>query len=832
MLLSMAPLAVAAALIWISPGLVWGWLAYPAPDRIPRLAVGAALGLALQIALAAPLAATVGITRASVVLTTAASLALALALGLTLRVRTVRLPSRVAARWRETLWFVALALASVAICAVPLAWQTVPDGWDPSFHSLLASVTIATGKLPTWQPFEPISSNYPYGAHIALAEISLLTGLQPHQVFGSLLNVVIPALASLQIYTLARRMWRSGPAALGAVAAYGLLGYANSVDYAAWGGLPNALGLILLLASLEAFFAPGFMWRRVAVAGLLLSAVPLTHHHVALTTGLLYGIYGLALLALIFLRRPQRWRAPDVIRRSAQRALVRLGAMAGLALALASYSFLPYVVRGVHSLRDTSVFADFGEYQGWPFDKNGVALWLMASAGVALLAWRHWRATGGSVGHDDQRLYRAVRRLYPRRGAEHARLFAVLALVALFSAFVFGQFIFHDIMWALYHRDETAFSPPRFLSNMTYFLALYAGPALAWLWRLGPCVGVERARINVWAARALRVALVALALSVALESLFASGQVGARAGQLAPGDMAAFQWTRTHTASDALVVALDGSDARWAPYFTQREAVYTPLPASEDAAGYPAEKRMLLQWTLLALGAHPRLGMVAMASEGPALSVLAQRPVVFITDAASPALGTLDFTSGPTHVYVSPSLLSLTHAQPAMRVSLWWRSPTAGAPPANWTDAIVSQQGWTQGVSDVSAAAGATWLRMRPLTPLPHGAAILCYGQDGALLYLDGRLYPRACTGALVPLNQLSAPGPHIIALRALHGLHAHPWLIVALMADATSSVAAGPVAGQARSAGGPRALTAQGTCFALRLPARDGARRACARAG
>lgn len=814
----MTPLAVVAALLWISPGLVWGWLAYPAPDRLPRLAIGAALGLALQIALAAPLAATVGITRGSVALTTAVGFALALALGWALRVRTVRLPSHAAARRTETRWFVALAAASVVVCAVPLAWQTVPDGWDPSFHSLLASVTITTGKLPSWRPFEPIASNYPYGAHIALAEVSLLTGLQPHQVFAALLNVVAPALASLQIYTLARRMWRRGPAALGAVAAYGLLGYANSVDYAAWGGLPNALGLILLLASLEAFFAPGYRWRRVVVAGVLLSAVPLTHHHVALTAALLYGVYGLVALALAFLRRPLRWQASGAVRRSARDALLRLGATAGLALALASPTFIPYVARGLHSLGDTSVFADFGEYQGWPFDKNGVALWLMAGAGAALLAWRHWQAAGDAHALGRQRLSRTLRRLSPRRSDAHARLFAALALVSLFAAFVFGQFIFHDIMWALYHRDETAFSPPRFLSNMTYFLALYAGPAIAWLWRLGPHVEAssERQRVSVWGARALRVALVVVTVSVAVESLFASGQVGARAGQLAPGDMAAFQWTRTHTTRDTLVVALDTSDARWAPYFTQREAVYTPLPASEDAAGYPAEKRMLVQWAMLALDAHPRLSVVALASAGPAWDTLASRPVVFITGAASPALGALAYASGPAHVYVLPSLLSLVQARSAPPVSLWWRSQTSGAPPANWTTLGAASPGWIPSAPTRPAPIGATWLRMRAATPEPRGVAILCYGQDGAMLYLDGKPYPRACVGAPVTLSQLSLPGPHVIAVRAFHGAHAHPWLIVALLAIASASqTPAAPI-----------------THATLRAPAPCAAQRACARVG
>lgn len=784
MLLSVVPLVAFVTLLWMAPGLIWAWLAYPAPDRLPRLAVGAALGLALQIDLAAPLAATVGITRASVTITTIGCVAIAVALGLVMRARTVRLPSQAAGRYAEMGWFAALAALSVAVCAAPLAWQSVPDGWDPSFHSLLASVTIATGRLPTWRPFEPILSNYPYGAHIALAEISLLTGLQPHQVFATLLSVVVPALASLQIYALARRMWRRSPAALGAVAAYGLLGYFNSVDYGAWGGLPNALGLILLLAALEPFFAPGFVWRRLIVAGALLSAVPLTHHHVALTAGLLFGVYGVALVALA-----ARRRSPAVARRSARRYLLRIAGMAALALALASYSFLPYALRGAHSLGDTEVFADFHEYSGWPFDKNGVALWLLAVAGATLALWGVWRATPSAL-RNGQRARLALGRLAPRRGGGQAQLFSSLALVALFAAFVLGQFVFHDIMWALYHKDETAFSPPRFLSNMTYFLALYAGPALAWLWQgawrglgFGFGAGVKGARGDVWLRSLVRVALIALTMGVAVESLYASGQVGGSAGQLAPGQMNAFLWTRTHTPANTLVVALDGSDAKWAPYFTRREVYVTPLPASEDAAGYPAEKRLLIQWTLQALEGQPRLAVTALVSADPVWSAISHRPLVVISDSALSTLGAPVYTSGPAHVYAVPSLDALAWASRPVPVSLWWRAPTAGAPAANWmSPAGVASRGWTIGASNLPGPSDTTWLRLRLDAPLPQGAAILCYAQDGAVLYVDGVEAPHACAGMLTPLPRLSAPGPHLIAVRVLRGQHAHPWMDVAAL--------------------------------------------------
>lgn len=787
MLLSLAPLAVAATLLWILPGLVWAWLAYPAPDRLPRVAVGAGLGLATQVMLAAPLAATVGITRLSVTISTVACAAIALALGLAMRVRPVNLPSHAAARRRETLWFIALAAASVIVCALPLAWQTVPDGWDPSFHSLLATSIINTGKLPAWRPFEPISSNYPYGAHVAMAEISLLTGLQPDQVFAALLNVVAPALAALQIYTLARRMWRHGSAALGAVAAYGLLGYFNSVDYGAWGGLPNALGLILTLAALEPFFAPGYRWRRMTVAAVLFSAMPLTHHHVALSVGLVFGVYIFALLIILALRRPASLRAPARARRSARAYLLRLASVTALALALASYSFIPYVLRGARTLGDTTIFTDLHEYSGWPFDKNGVVLWIMALMGATLALWWLWWRVSVAGTSRGQRLHAMLQQLYPRRGSGHAQLFSFLALATFAVAFIIGQFVFHDVVWALYHKNETALTPTRFLSNMTYFLALYAGPALAWLWNVGqrtPVAG-KLALPRIWLRPVTRAVLVALTLGVAIESLFASGQVGAAAGQLAPGEMSAYRWVRMNTPTNTLVVALDTQDNRWAPYLTQREAYYTPLPTSEDSAGYPAQKRQLLQWALLALRSQPRLSVLGAASAGPAWGNISQRPLVFISPASSPEFGAHVYTSGRVNVYAAPSLTARLGAAHSLQMSLWWRGRSAGAPPPDWMSSAIDPvvPGWTQEAPNRPGPTDAAWLRVQVAAAAPQGTKILCSAQDGATLYVDGAAVPGACDGTLTPLDQLSEKGPHVIAVAVWRRQHANPWVDVYVLA-------------------------------------------------
>ncbi|HEX9035990.1 MAG TPA: hypothetical protein VF808_03280 [Ktedonobacterales bacterium] len=786
MLLRDAPAVGLALAFLLAPGIIWALLAYPSPSRVIRLGQGLALGLAAQVTMAGLLAATAAITPASVTVSTLLALVAAIALGTRMRVRAPRPASRAAGRWRESLWLGAVTAAGVAICAAPLARWSIPDGWDPSAHALLAGVVIATGKLPTWWPFDPIASNYPYGAHVLLADISMLTGVTPERVFGPLLNIFAPALVAPQVYALARRMWRRGAAAVAAVAAYGLLGFANSVAYGAWGGLPNALGLILLLALLEPLLAPGYTRRRVALAGFLLSATTLTHHHVTLTAALILGAYGAALAALL-VARPS-W-APAATRAIARRSLLRTLAVCGLGMLLASYEFAPYLIRGASSLGDTGVFADFHEYSGWPFDKNGVVLWLAATAGAVLALWSAWRRAPGERGESGgwrAWLRRVAWRLSPRSAAGLATLLSAVALVGLFVAFVFGQFVFKDIEWALYHRDATAFSPPRFLSNMTYFLALFAGPALAWVWDAS-VLGVLRARPHVaWAGRALaRGALVAGTLAVGLTSLYASGQMSAGAGTLAPGDAAAFAWVRTHTPANTIVIALLPNDAKWAPYFTWRESFYTPLPASENATDYVVEKPTIIAAQLEALSAHPRLGMVALASAGDTWPYLDGRPVAVITRAATPYLGVPAFTSSGAWVYVRSSLAALAPAHVAASpVSLFWRMSASGAPPTGWYETRgAATLGWISGQGGLVAPEGARWLIMRIDGPLPAGASVICQSEQGAQLWVDGVLQRRACYGEVTAMPALSAPGPHIIAVYLWHGADPQPWGDVLLLA-------------------------------------------------
>src|SRR5579875_56718 len=204
MLLNYAPAVLLALGFLVAPGVIWAWRCYPSPSGVMRLTVGLALGVVYQIHVSALLALGPGITTMSVLVETLAGLALAALLAW-------RWPRRRAPNppvWRKRGLAQAAQLGGVlivmsAIWSLPLAFHQLPQGWDPSFHTLLASNTVATGRLPSWRPFEPIPSNYPYGPHVLLAQISLLTGVATYQAFSPLLQMGLPLLTGLALYVFA-----------------------------------------------------------------------------------------------------------------------------------------------------------------------------------------------------------------------------------------------------------------------------------------------------------------------------------------------------------------------------------------------------------------------------------------------------------------------------------------------------------------------------------------------------------------------------------------------------------------------------------------------------
>ena len=178
--------------------------------------------------------------------------------------------------------------------------------------------------------------------------------------------------------------------------------------------------------------------------------------------------------------------------------------------------------------------------------------------------------------------------------------------------------------------------------------------------------------------------------------------------------------------------------------------------------------------------------MMALASVGTAWAALANRPVAVIVNNMMPELGQPSFTSQTVRVYTTTSLETLAPVNSSLpRVGLFWRLASAGAPSTGWIAPGADLTGWMTGRPDVAGPNGAAWIVMRLNGPLTADAGVICDGEDGAQLWVDGTLDSAACYGGIVRIPTLSAPGPHVIAVRAWHRAHIHPWVDVMVLAFA-----------------------------------------------
>jgi|GEM_PF-1669731 hypothetical protein len=793
MLLLALPGATLALVLLTLPGLIWAWWCYPAPDGATRLSVGLALGIALQLFALSLLGLGPGITRASILATTGALTLIAVLLAW----RTHRPHHARAGQWRWSALQLALVLVALLIPRlIPLAQGTVPQGFDPSFHSLLASTTVATGHLPTWAPFEPIASNYPYGSHVLMAAISLIIGVMPHQAFAALLNLIVPLGTSLALYALTSRALRRHDIALGAVVAYGLLGNFGSLDYERWGGLPNALGFFLVLAFLLVLFAPNFTWYRIIIGGIILGAVPLTHHHVLLTAGLMLVAYAGFLVARGFGLSRHGSQAGHLHRAMAWRALLRLVLTSVIALAAAAFYLVPLTLR-VGQIQDTSVLHTFESVPKLPLVENGLVLWALALFGAGML----YVPLFG---------YAQVRRL-GRGGTHLSRAFIAIATVTLGVAFFLGHYVYIRYSMHVYHEPYVAFAPVRFLTDMTYFLGIYAGIGLAVLWNLGrrsATAATTRLMPEVEKkARALRISplvnmLVRAIIVIGVVAttittiwpMVATGGGLQYAGQLAPGEQEAFAWIQANTPKNALVINLNATPT-WAPYFTQREVAFTPVPASEFTSGYVAEKQFIVR-ALLAAQQAPGSQILAVANTPTALNALQGRPVVLLTPTPVNGLQmTPAYTSGPERVYLLPDGFALLQPHPYTittttvaahkkpRVSTesytattqWW-TDTTSAPPDGWQSQPTDVNGWGDGTPASAPATGLRYGRIVLMGPLPPNAMIACSSEYTAQVWVDGVAVAGACSGKWVALPDVSTAGPHVVAFQLATGNDTQPW--------------------------------------------------------
>ncbi|MFI5273939.1 MAG: hypothetical protein ACHQ4H_12975 [Ktedonobacterales bacterium] len=776
MLVSYAPGALAAMLLLLAPGLLWAWWCYPSPQPAARIAIGLAVGFAFQVHVCALLAWGPGITESSVLVATGGGFVLA---GILIWRTRIRGSMRGAVRLVPSLQLIGLiALVAVPRLA-PLFVQTIPSGWDPSFHSLLASTTLTSHQLPTWSPFEQIPSNYPYGPHVFIAEISLITGIAPDRVFAAILGAALPAFTCVALYALATRVLRSHLGGLAAVATYGLIGNWGSIEYYQWGGLPNELGCFMLLAFLVVLFGPRFELTRVLVGGVILGAIPLTHHQVMLTTVIVLSAYFVYLALRWFLTRDR-----PAVHRQIEHVMRRLLLMGGLAIVMASYYVLPLALR-VASLGNTLAARYADTNPGNIVDRNGRLLWELAIVGAVLVGI----ATLASRGVNPR-----LRSRFASRGTPGlARAAVAVAAVALFVAFVFGYYVYryYSFHFTSAHFPSTLFTPSRFLTDMTYFLAIFAAIPLTVVWRwtvlrLPPAIlslTTARTLLSVVVRGVIVVVFVSLTINL-LHLPDLSSQ-----GQLQAGEPQAFAWIKANTATDTLVINLDQT-ANWAPYFTQREVAYTPVPVSEFTAGYVDEKQSLTSELMTTIAAAQPLDVLAFDGSGAALSALEGRPVVILTHRAMPQLSaSLAYQSGPEMIYRLGAAFDRMRASAAAAdpiASQWWGSATS-APPAGWRTEIVipAATGWTTTDSVSLRDRHAAYLRLVLDGPAAAGTALLCNAEGDVAVTVDGAAVATPCTGKPVPLPGLTLAGPHVVALYATFTTHMDPWVNALLVAGA-----------------------------------------------
>ena len=91
---------------------------------------------------------------------------------------------------------------------------------------------------------------------VALVALANLSGLPLHAVF----RLFIPALGVLttaQVYLFATRATKSPSIGLGAAIAYGFWAWFGSIDSYRWGGLPNEMGMLLLMWALSVLLGDG-----------------------------------------------------------------------------------------------------------------------------------------------------------------------------------------------------------------------------------------------------------------------------------------------------------------------------------------------------------------------------------------------------------------------------------------------------------------------------------------------------------------------------------------------------------------------------------------------
>jgi hypothetical protein len=502
---------IGGALVVLIPGV---WLAGALSlgnNRLERWATGSSLGLAMAVYVASAL---------SHVDLRAFYPAWGI-VALVCFVIWIKSPSQIASGGVGSIQiWMGLVLLLVGVSRFGMALPRVlPAGpLDPTFQMILSKqIQITHHAINRW-PFANIPLNYPTGSNVLVVVLSEISRLPLHTTFKDLIPL-LGVLTTAQMYVFARRMTDNSLMALYSAAIYGLWAWFGSIDYFRWGGLPNELAMLLFITML---CIGGWSRGATLVMAICFAAAVLVHHHVMVVSSC---ILVLIIAWQSFHKKPWRHLANAMI----AGLLIDAFFLVPYALHLANFRATGMVISGEPLLPLLELAPQFG-----------YALVCLAVVGVVL----------------------CVARKIPCPPVVGIASFALLVM------FVTGEDIFPLVLRALHRTAFTFFTPSRFLTDLNYFLPVFAAGAILFLQR--------RIRIPQWV-----VMLFVLAAPLADYPRWIE-MFGLR--ELDHEVLRACDWIQHNTQANTIV---DDPEA-WMTYLCWREPSHIALPVSEPVADYRA----------------------------------------------------------------------------------------------------------------------------------------------------------------------------------------------------------------------------------------------------
>jgi hypothetical protein len=153
-----------------------------------------------------------------------------------------------------------------------------PPSTDIGLHSNVLNLILASGEVPTWNPYhmggEPLT-NTP-GFYLFASFLVLLTGM-PQLTAQLLLAALFSAFMVFPAYLIARKIWKNNN--VGLLAAFFVTVSTFSLEMLGWGGYPNIVSLTLIAIFVFVFLKnsnqPHFF--KFIIIALLLGALAITH---------------------------------------------------------------------------------------------------------------------------------------------------------------------------------------------------------------------------------------------------------------------------------------------------------------------------------------------------------------------------------------------------------------------------------------------------------------------------------------------------------------------------------------------------------------------------